>query len=94
MGFLRQTTLKTPSRFTTLQSLHIFFTDALKIETEQEVKRCNISLFRQFFHGMLREGIYLAPSAYEVGFISAAHREFEIEKTLTAAEKVFAGLVL
>src|SRR3989338_2305823 len=72
----------------------LFFTDALKIETEQEVKRCNISLFRQFFHGMLREGIYLAPSAYEVGFISAAHREFEIEKTLTTAEKVFAGLVL
>ena len=72
----------------------LFFTDALKIETEQEVKRCNISLFRQFFHGMLREGIYLAPSAYAVGFISAAHREFEIEKTLTTAEKVFAGLVL
>ena len=41
---------------------------------------------------MLNEGIYLAPSAYEAGFVSAAHEDQEIEKTIKAAEKVFASL--
>jgi glutamate-1-semialdehyde 2,1-aminomutase len=71
----------------------LFFTDAEKIETEAEVKRCNMTLFKRFFHGMLKEGIYLAPSAYEIGFVSAAHGETEIKKTLAAAEKVFANLI-
>jgi glutamate-1-semialdehyde 2,1-aminomutase len=46
--------------------------------------------FRTFFHGMLTEGIYLAPSAYEAGFISSAHSETDLEATLAAAEKVLA----
>ncbi|HEX4044475.1 MAG TPA: glutamate-1-semialdehyde 2,1-aminomutase [Gammaproteobacteria bacterium] len=70
----------------------LFFTDGQKITNEQDVKACDINRFKQFFHGMLREGIYLAPSAYEVGFVSAAHGDVEIEKTLKAAEKVFAFL--
>ncbi len=66
----------------------IFFTDQEKITTFQEVKECNINRFQKFFHGMLQEGIYLAPSAYEAGFLSSAHGDEEIAKTLEAAEKV------
>jgi glutamate-1-semialdehyde 2,1-aminomutase len=67
-----------------------FFTDKTDIQTYEDVKQCNIERFKQFFHGMLHEGIYLAPSAFEAGFISIAHREKEIAETLNAAEKVFA----
>jgi glutamate-1-semialdehyde 2,1-aminomutase len=49
--------------------------------------------FNRFFHGMLDEGVYLAPSAFEAGFVSAAHSDEDIEKTLEAARKVFAGKI-
>ena len=48
--------------------------------------------FAKFFHGMLEEGIYLAPSQFEAGFVSAAHDEFAIEKTIAAATKVMRSL--
>jgi glutamate-1-semialdehyde 2,1-aminomutase len=48
--------------------------------------------FAQFFHGMLAEGTYLAPSQFEAGFISAAHSKTDIEKTVGAAAKVLRGL--
>lgn len=67
----------------------MYFTQATKITNEGDVKLSDISLFKQFFHGMLDEGIYFAPSAFEVGFVSAAHTEKEINATLSAAEKVF-----
>lgn len=70
----------------------IFFTDATIIKSESDVKRCNIPLFKRFFHAMLKEGVYLAPSAFEAGFVSAAHTDVEIQQTLDAAEKVFANL--
>ena len=57
-----------------------------------EVMRCDKGLFNRFFHAMLAEGVYFAPSAYETGFISSAHGAAEIEKTVTAARKVFAAL--
>ena len=69
-----------------------FFTDAENITTYDDVKKCNIEQFKKFFHGMLKEGVYLAPSAYEAGFTSSAHTEKEIAKTLAAAEKVFERL--
>jgi glutamate-1-semialdehyde 2,1-aminomutase len=69
-----------------------FFTDISPIEREADVKRCNQQLFKQFFHGMLKRGVYLAPSAYEVGFVSAAHGQLEINRTLAAAAEVFAEL--
>lgn len=69
-----------------------FFFTKTPIETYVDVKTCNVDLFKAFFHGMLAEGIYLAPSAYEAGFISSAHTAKEIDATLTAAEKVFAKL--
>lgn len=70
----------------------LFFTESERIEKEADVKSCDLILFKRFFHGMLREGVYLAPSAFEVGFVSAAHGEKEFEKTIDAANKVFAEL--
>lgn len=72
----------------------LFFTEAERITGYDDVKKCNIERFKQFFHGMLQEGIYFAPSAYEAGFYSSAHGDKEIAKTLTAAEKVFAELTV
>jgi glutamate-1-semialdehyde 2,1-aminomutase len=57
-----------------------------------EVMTCDKERFNRFFHAMLQRGVYLAPSAYEAGFVSAAHGEAEIERTLTAAREVFAQL--
>ena len=57
-----------------------------------EVMQCDKNRFNRFFHAMLAEGVYLAPSAYEAGFVSAAHGAAEIEKTINAAKKAFAGL--
>ena len=54
---------------------------------------CNIPRFNQFFHGMLKRGIYLAPASYEAGFMSAAHTEDDIHTTLQAAKETFAELV-
>jgi glutamate-1-semialdehyde 2,1-aminomutase len=48
--------------------------------------------FKKFFHGMLAEHVYLAPSQFEAGFISTAHSEADIEKTVRAAAKVLATL--
>ena len=48
--------------------------------------------FKKFFHGMLQRGIYLAPSAFEAGFVSSAHTQTDIDTTLAAAEEVFASL--
>jgi glutamate-1-semialdehyde 2,1-aminomutase len=48
--------------------------------------------FKKYFHGMLNEGIYLAPSQFEAGFISTAHNEVDIEKTAKAAAKVMHNL--
>ncbi len=71
----------------------LFFTDATEIRSEADVRNCNINLFKQFFHAMLQQGIYFAPSAFEVGFVSAAHGDIEIDRTLQAAETVFAAMV-
>jgi glutamate-1-semialdehyde 2,1-aminomutase len=56
-----------------------------------EVMQCDKEAFNRFFHAMLAEGVYLAPSAYEAGFVSSAHGAAEIEKTVAAARKVFAN---
>lgn len=57
-----------------------------------EVMECNRERFNRFFHEMLARGVYLAPSAYEAGFVSAAHSATEIEATLAAARAAFAAL--
>ncbi len=61
-------------------------------QTYAEVMQCDKERFNTFFHAMLAEGVYLAPSAYEAGFVSSAHSAADIEKTLTAADKAFAAL--
>jgi len=48
--------------------------------------------FGKYFHGMLEEGVYIAPSQFETGFVSAAHDEVAIEKTIAAAGKVMKSL--
>jgi glutamate-1-semialdehyde 2,1-aminomutase len=57
-----------------------------------QVMQCNVAIFSKFFHAMLAEGVYLAPSAYEAGFVSSAHRPEDIEKTAAAAARAFASL--
>lgn len=66
----------------------LFFTDAI-VTTYAQAVACNVERFKAFFHGMLAEGVYLAPSAFEAGFLSSAHTENEIAATLTAAQRVF-----
>ena len=60
--------------------------------TFAEVMQCDREKFNRFFHAMLERGVYLAPSAYEAGFVSAAHGAAEIEETLKAARESFAKL--
>jgi len=69
-----------------------FFSDEKNIRTFEQVSACDAERFKKFYHGMLEEGVYLAPSAYETGFVSSAHSDDDIEKTLNAAGKVFAAL--
>lgn len=67
-----------------------FFSEEERVTNYTQATACNMEHFRTFFHGMLTEGIYLAPSAYEAGFISSAHSELDLDATLAAAEKVLA----
>lgn len=70
-----------------------FFTsDETPITTFKQVMACDSEKFKQFFHLMLEHGVYLAPSAFETGFVSMAHNDDIIEKTLEAAAKCFAQL--
>lgn len=69
-----------------------FFTDEQHITRFDQVTRCNMDHFRAFYHDMLDEGVYLAPSAYEAGFLSMAHGDKEIEETLAAADRVLAKM--
>lgn len=70
----------------------LFFTAQPAVRSFAEVMACDVERFKRFFHGMLDAGVYLAPSAFEAGFVSAAHGDAEIEATLQAARKVFATL--
>ena len=69
-----------------------FFSEEPKITRYQQVMACDVERFKRFFHGMLDEGIYLAPSAFEAGFLSSAHSEADLDATLAAAARVFANL--
>jgi len=69
----------------------LFFAEQPPTRYEQ-VMACDVERFKRFFHSMLAQGVYLAPSAYEAGFISAAHGDSEIDATLEAARRAFAML--
>lgn len=66
----------------------LFFTDE-KVETYAQATACDVAAFNRFFHAMLQRGVFLAPSAYEAGFVSAAHTDEVIEATLAAAREAF-----
>ncbi|MBU2050269.1 glutamate-1-semialdehyde 2,1-aminomutase [Stenotrophomonas rhizophila] len=66
----------------------LFFTDQ-KVETYAQATACDITAFNTFFHAMLERGVFLAPSAYEAGFLSSAHDDSIIEATLEAAREAF-----
>ncbi len=70
----------------------LFFTEAEKVTDFAGATACNQDRFKAFFHGMLEEGVYLAPSAFEAGFVSAAHTYDDLTATIQAAERVFATL--
>ncbi len=67
----------------------LVFTDAGPVRSYEQVAAADIDRFRNFFHGMLDEGIYMAPSAFEAGFVSIAHSDDDLDRTIAAAAKVF-----
>lgn len=69
-----------------------FFSEEKQITRYEQVVAGDIERFKTFFHGMLRQGVYLAPSAFEASFVSIAHSEDDIEATLTATETVLKSL--
>ncbi len=69
-----------------------FFTAASRVDSYEKVMACDVERFKRFFHGMLNEGVYFAPSAFEAGFLSAAHSAADIEATAAAAARVFAAM--
>jgi glutamate-1-semialdehyde 2,1-aminomutase len=71
--------------------LGLFFTDRMVMNFE-DAKSSNLKMFSDYYKGMLKEGIYLAPSQFEALFVSAAHDTMHIDKTIQAAERVMGGL--
>ena len=63
-----------------------------KVTNYKQAINCNTEQFNKFYHGMLEQGVYLAPASYEAGFVSKAHDAAVIEQTLAAADKVFSTL--
>ena len=81
--------------FTTTQAggmFGLFFTEQTAITGFADVMACDADKFGRFFHGMLDQGVYLAPSAFEAGFVSIKHGDEEIDKTLSAMEAVLPEL--
>ena len=70
----------------------LFFTEDKNITSFKQVMACDQDYFKRFFHAMLDQGVYLAPSAFEAGFVSAAHDDKAFAKTFEAAEIVFRRL--
>ena len=70
----------------------LFFTEDKAVTCYADVTRCDTERFKQFFHLMLEEGVYFAPSAFEAGFMSLAHSEEDIDRTIEAARRSFAKL--
>ena len=67
----------------------MFFTDE-RVDTYAQAMACDSAAFNRFFHAMLRRGVYLAPSAFEAGFMSSAHDDAVIAQTVAAAREAFA----
>ncbi|HET8701118.1 MAG TPA: aminotransferase class III-fold pyridoxal phosphate-dependent enzyme, partial [Nitrococcus sp.] len=70
----------------------LFFTEAEAVTNFRQVAECDAQRFKRFFHSLLDQGVYLAPSAFEAGFLSTVHDTQAIDHTLAAAERAFASL--
>jgi glutamate-1-semialdehyde 2,1-aminomutase len=70
----------------------MFFTTAERVINFAEAGACDVDAFRRFYHLMLERGVYLAPSAFETGFVSSAHEDVHIESTIAAASESFRRL--
>jgi glutamate-1-semialdehyde 2,1-aminomutase len=70
----------------------LFFTDVERVTNYQQAISCNTEQFNHFYHGMLENGVYLAPASYEAGFVSAAHTDEIVQQTLVIADKVLANV--
>ena len=68
------------------------FTDKDVVYDLADIASSDEPLFKAFYHGMLQEGVYFAPSLYEAGFVSEAHGDTEVQKTMEAAFKVLSRL--
>ena len=68
----------------------MFFSNEEKVTNFSQASSCNIELFKKFFQEMIKQGVYLAPSAYEAGFLSNAHTDEDLDKTISAASAAFA----
>ena len=69
----------------------MFFTNET-VDTFAQAMACDSAAFNRFFHAMLERGVYLAPSAFEAGFMSSAHDDAAIAATIDAARGAFSGL--
>ena len=67
----------------------LVFTDAGPVRSYEHVANADIERFKAFFHGMLDAGVYMAPSAFEAGFVSGAHSDDDLDQTIAAAARVF-----
>ncbi|MCS3903456.1 glutamate-1-semialdehyde 2,1-aminomutase [Methylohalomonas lacus] len=70
----------------------LFFTDVPQVTRYEQVVACDMERFNRFFRGMLDAGVYMAPAAFEAGFVSAAHDEAIIDRTLETARTVMRSL--
>ena len=70
----------------------LFFTDQTRIASLNDVMNCDQERFKKFFHAMLDNGVYLAPSAFEAGFVSITHTDAVIDDTLERAREAFRAL--
>lgn len=70
----------------------LFFSEADSVSSFDQVMSCNQERFNTFFHGMLENGVYLAPSSFEAGFVSKAHTNEDIEKTISTTNEIMKKL--
>jgi len=76
--------LGVPARFTRVGSMFSMFFTNQEIENFETVKTCDTEFFKRYFNGLLEEGVYIAPSQFEAGFMSAIHSDMEIDQTIDA----------
>jgi len=81
---------KIPHTVARVGSMLTLFFNSEQVTSWAVAEKCDTAQFARYFHGMLNRGIYLPCSQYEAMFVSAAHTQENIEKTISAAEEVFA----